>query len=57
MEKAIKITLSRRGMMRTQQAPEHESFVYKDNWRIFDPKDLENFSLHTVQVFSVLLAS
>ncbi len=41
--------------MRTQQAPEHESFVFKDNWRISDPK-IWRISPHIVQVFSVLLA-
>jgi|LakMenEpi03Aug12_release.lakeMendotaPanAssembly.Ray.scaffolds.fasta_scaffold2245797_1 hypothetical protein len=45
------MTLPRLGMMRTQQAPEHESFVYKDNWHIFDPKDLEDFSSHSSSIF------
>ncbi len=41
--------------MRTQQAPAHEEFVAKNSWRIFDPKDLDDISLHTVQVFSARL--
>jgi hypothetical protein len=38
-------------MMWAQRELENEWFISKDNWRIFDPKGLEDFFSHGSSVF------